>query len=119
ETDDRSVDHRPAWWASSRAPPGSAGRGAKVLVEEVKHLVPAIDCLLGPVIWAVMRKKRVAGAVITVELVVLAKPLKLCLVTVDVIRRRVRVFIAEEAEDRAIDPSGQIVRCHRLALGQP
>ena len=88
-------------------------------MEEIKDLVPAVDRLLGPVVRAIMRKERVSGAIIAVELVVLAEPLQLRFVAIDLIGRRVRVFVAKEAEQRAIDPRAQIVWRNRLALGQP
>ena len=75
ETDDRRVDHRPAKLALNQAVRGSAGRGAEMLVQEGKDLVPAVDRLLGAVIRTIMRKERVAGAVVAMKLVVLAEPL--------------------------------------------
>src|SRR5215472_14931832 len=35
------------------------------------------------------------------------------------LHRRVRVFVAEQAQQRAVDPFGQIDRRHRLSLSQP
>jgi len=46
-----------------------------MLVQEGKDLVPAVDRLLGAVIRTIMRKERVAGAVVAMKLVVLAEPL--------------------------------------------
>src|SRR5271165_16037 len=112
ETDDRRIDHRPAG-----SPLGT--RGAEMLVEEPKDLVPTVDRLLGAVIRAIVCKERVASPVITVELVVLAEPLQFGLGAVDLIRRRVRILVAEQAQERAIDPFRQIDRRHRLGLGQP
>jgi hypothetical protein len=60
----------------------------------------------------------VAGAVVAVELVILAVLLQFRLGLVDVLRGRVGVFIAEQAQQRAIDPFGQIDRCNGLGLGQ-
>src|SRR5262249_34107878 len=65
KADDRGVDHRPG---RRQLSPGSA----EMPVKEVKHLMPSVDRLLGAVIRTIMRKERMAGAVIAVELVVLA-----------------------------------------------
>src|SRR5262249_42060315 len=119
ETDNRRVDHRPAKSRTNWAISASAGRSAEILVEEIKDLVPAVDCLFGAVIRAIMRKERGARTVIAMDLVFLAEPLQLRLVAVDLIGCGVRIFIAEQAQQRAIDPRRQIVRRHRLALGQP
>ena len=94
ETDDCGVDRRPAR-GTLRA------RSAEMLVEKGKDLVPAVDRLLRPVIRAIMRKKRVAGAVIPVEFVILAVLLQLRLGAVDLVGRRVRVLVAEQTQQRA------------------
>src|SRR6516164_651906 len=60
-----------------------------------------------------------AGAVVTVELVVLAMPFQFGLGAVDLVGRRVWILVAEETQERAADPFRQIERRHRLALGQP
>ena len=65
EADDRGVDHRPAR-RLLRA------RSAKVPVEEIEHLVPAVDRLLRAIIRAIPREEGMTGAVVTVELVVLS-----------------------------------------------
>jgi hypothetical protein len=75
ETDGGSVDHRLVRRLPSSGFPSSGllgARRAKMLVEEGKDLVPAIDRLLRPVIRAIVRKERVTGPVIAVELVVFA-----------------------------------------------
>src|SRR6516164_577991 len=113
-TDDCRVDHRPV-----RRMKDSAGRSAEMLVEESKDFVPAVNRLLRAVIRAIMRKERVTGPVITVKLVVLAEPPQFGLGSVNLVRGGVRVLVAEEAQERAIDPFGQIDRCYRLRLGQP
>ena len=46
-----------------------------MLVEEAKDLVPAVDRLLGAVIRTIMRKERMPGPIIAVELIILAEPL--------------------------------------------
>ena len=66
-------------------------------VKEIKDLMPAVDRLLGAVIRTIMRKERMAGAVIAVELIVLAQPLQFGLGPVDLVGCGVRIFVAEQA----------------------
>ena len=54
-----------------------------------------------------MREEAVAGAVVAVELVGLAQALELLLGAVDLVRRRVRVLVAEDAQQRAAQVRGQ------------
>ena len=89
--DDRDPD------PGSRWRPLGAG-SPEMPVKEVKDLVPAIDRLLGAVIRAIVRKKRMAGAVVAVELVIFAVLLQFRLGLVDVLWRRVGVFIAEQTQ---------------------
>jgi hypothetical protein len=67
ETDDRRVDHR-----LSPAAPNSAGGATEMLVEKGEDLAPAVDRLLRAIVRAIPGEKRVSGAVIAVEFVVLA-----------------------------------------------
>src|SRR6185312_4063329 len=90
----------------------------EVLPAERPHLLPAVDRLLDPVGRAVVIEEAVAGPVIAVELVVLARLLQLGLVLVDLLRGRGAVLVAEQAEERARQPRGQGVRRDRLLLGQ-
>ena len=85
-------------------------------MEEIENLVPAVDRLLVTVIRAVVRKEGVSGAVIAVELVVLAEPLQFGLGAVDLVGRRVRVLVAEESPS-----SGQLMPAVRScgATGWP
>jgi len=55
----------------------------------------------------------VAGAVVTVELVVLAEPPQLRLVLVHLIGRWVAVVVAEDAEQWCRQPSGEVDRRDR------
>ena len=75
-----------------------AARCAEMLVKEGEHLVPAIDRLLRAVIWPITRKEGMAGAVIAVELVILAVFLQFRLGAVDLIGRRVRILVAEQSQ---------------------
>ena len=64
-------------------------------VKEIKDFMPAVDRRLGAVIRTIMRKERMAGAVIPVELVVLAQALQLGLGAVDLVGGGVGVLVAE------------------------
>src|ERR1700751_207988 len=110
-----SIIGRPSWRATQPLRAGST----EMLVEEGKDFVPAVDRLFGAVVRAVMREECVTGPVIAVELVVLAQPLEFSLGAVDLVGCGIGVLIAEETQKWAIDPFGQIHRCHRLRLGQP
>ena len=77
-----------------------------MLLAERPHLLPAVERLLDAVGRAVVIEEAVAGAVIAVELVLLAVLLQLGLVLVDLLRGRGAVFVAEQAEQRA----GQVLR---------
>src|ERR1700746_1153279 len=84
----------------SGEPPGRPlGAGsAEMTVEEIKDLVPSIDRLLGAVIRAIPGKESVAGAVVAVELVILAVLLQFRRGVVAMVGRRVGVFIPEQAQ---------------------
>ena len=64
-------------------------------VKEIKDLMPPFDRLLRAIIRTIMRKERMAGAVVPVELVVLAQPLQLGLGAVDLVGGGVGVLVAE------------------------
>src|SRR5271166_323816 len=66
-----------------------------------------------------MREERMAGAVIAVEFVVLAMLFQFRFGAVDLIGRRVRVLVAEQSEQRAADPFGELDRRRRLSRSQP
>ena len=72
-----------------------------MLVEEGEHLLPAVGGLFGAVGDARGVEEGVAGAVVAVELVVLAELLQHRLGAVDLIGVRVLVVVAEDAEQRA------------------
>src|SRR5207248_11129819 len=78
----------------------------KVLLQERPDLLPAVERLLDAVGRAVIIEEPVPGAVIAVELVVLAVLLEFGLVLVDLLRSRSAVFVAEDTEQRA----GQVLR---------
>src|SRR5262249_12008019 len=119
ETDNRRINHGPTAEGSKGAVLDLAGRGTKVRMVEIEHLVPAVDRLLVAVVWAIMGKERVSGAVIAVELVVLAEPFQLGLGAVDLVGGWIWIFVTEQAQQRAIDPLGQIDRRDGLSFGQP
>src|SRR5579884_1810095 len=75
---------------------------------EAEHLLPAVDRLLGPVAGPVGSEEAVAGAVVAVELVLLAVPFQLALGSVDLLRVRVGVVVAEDAQQRAMHVLGEI-----------
>ena len=73
----------------------------QVLLQEREHLLPAVERLLDAVGRPVVVEEAVPGAVIAVELVVLAVLLQLGLVLVDLLRGRRAVLVAEQTEQRA------------------
>src|SRR5258708_474566 len=79
---------------------------AEVAAEEVEHLGPGIHRLLLPVHRPVVVPEAVAGAVVAVELVLLAMLLELGLMRVDLLRGGALVLVAEEAQKR----TGQVFR---------
>jgi hypothetical protein len=74
----------------------------QVLAEEAEDLAPAVHRLLDPVERPVPVEEAVAGAVVAVELVVLAELLELGLVLVDLLGAGRAVVVAEQAEQRAL-----------------
>src|SRR6266545_5124133 len=85
----------------------------QVLAEEGVHLAPAVHALLGPVEWPMPIEEAVAGAVVAVELVVLAQLLELGLVLVDLFGAGRAVVVAEQAEQRAGEVLGHVDRRDR------
>src|SRR6516162_2779620 len=73
----------------------------QVLPQEAEHLLPAVQRLLDAVGRPVVIEEAVAGAVVAVELIVLAVLLQFGLVLVDLFWRWRPVFVAKEAEQRA------------------
>src|SRR5215207_3044367 len=86
----------------------AAGRRlrSEVLLHKRPHLLPAVERLLDAVSRPVVIEEAVAGAVIAVELIVLAVFLQLGLVLADLLRGRGAVLVAEQPEQRA----GQLLR---------
>src|SRR5260370_30225574 len=115
ETDDCRVDHR-GWRARLDV---KSGGTAEILAKEFEDLVPAVRGLLDPVVWPIPGEEGVARTVIAVELVILAEPLQLGIGAVDLIGRRVRIFVTEEPEQRTVDPGGKIDRRRELSLCHP
>src|SRR6201992_4513949 len=81
--------------------PNSAISGAQVLAVEVPDALPAVVGRLDPVGGAVDREERVTGALVGVELIRLARGLEGLLQLADLLRRRVLVIGAEQAEQGA------------------
>jgi len=78
--------------------------------EEGEDLLPAVHGLLGAVDRRVVVEEGVAGAVVPVELEVLAEPREFRLVLVDLGGRGVRVVVAEQAEQRRGQAGGEVDR---------
>src|SRR3954469_25266021 len=85
----------------------------QVLAEEGEHLAPAVHRLLDPVERPVPVEEAMAGAVVAVELVILAVLLELGLVLVDLLGAGRPVFVAEQAEQRALEILGHVDRRYR------
>src|ERR1700735_2274986 len=79
----------------------------EMLAKKGPDLVPGVHALLGPVQRPVPIKEAVAGAVVTMELAVLAKPLQFGLVLVHLLRAWRAIVVAEDAKDRAAQ-----ILCH-------
>src|ERR1051325_4024997 len=76
---------------------------AEVLLEEVEYLGPTIHGLLLAVGRRVIVEEGVAGAIVAVEVVGLARCLQRRFVRVDLVRRRVLIVVAEQAEHGAVE----------------
>src|SRR5215472_14855138 len=90
----------------------------KMLAVEGEHLAPAVHALLGPVQRPVPVEEAVAGAVIAVELVILAVLLQFGLVLVYLLGAWRAVLIAEQAEQRTRKVLGHVDRRDRSLLVQ-
>src|SRR5277367_2157161 len=73
----------------------------QILAEEGPDLAPGIHALLGPIQRPVPIEEAVPGAVVAMEVVVLAVLLELGLMLVHLLRARRAVVVAEDAEQRA------------------
>ena len=67
--------------------------------EESKNLLPAIQCLFGPIRVAAGVEERMPGAVVAMEFVILAEALEYRLGPVHLIGRRVGVVVTENAKE--------------------
>src|SRR5260370_8184728 len=85
-------------------------RTRQKLFKEGKDFLPAVLCLLRPIVRAVPRKECVSRAVVTVEFVVLAEPLQRRFRAVHMFWRRVGVFIPHQPDERAADSFCQTAR---------
>src|SRR5579871_184884 len=75
---------------------------------EREHLVPAIHALLGPVERPVPIEEAMAGAVIAMELIILAVLLQLGLVLIHLLGARRAIIIAEQAKQRTRQVLGHV-----------
>src|ERR1700752_2582637 len=86
----------------------------QMLAEERPDLVPGIHTLLGPIERPVPVEEAVSGAVVAVELIILAVLLQLGLVLVHLLRTRCAIVVAEQAEQRAGEAVRHVDRCDGL-----
>src|ERR1700704_2650068 len=86
----------------------------QVFAEEREYLAPAIHCLLGPIERPMPVEEAVAGAVVAMELILLAVLLELGLVLVHLLRARCAIVVAEQAEQRAGEVLRHVDRCDGL-----
>ena len=66
-----------------------------------KDLLPAIDCLLLAVRGAMMVKKSVTGAIVSVEFIILIVLFEFCFVLINLFRCGVTIIVPENSQDRA------------------
>src|SRR5438067_13880964 len=81
-----------------------------MLLKEVQYFAPAVHRLLLAVERSVVIEEAVAGAIVAMELVVLAVLLELGLMHVHVGRGRPLVIVAEETQEWRLEIFGQIDR---------
>src|SRR6202035_3248661 len=93
--------------------PWSARSGAQVVGKELEHLAPAVHRLLLAVERRVVVEEPVSGAVVAVELVVLALLLQFLLVNVDSLGGWALVVVPEQPEDRRVERGGVVDRRNR------
>src|SRR6186997_100762 len=86
----------------------------QMLAVERPDLVPGIHALLGPIERPVPVEEAMSGAIVAVELVILAVLLQLGLVLVHLLRARRAVVVAEEAEQRTAEVLRHVDRCDGL-----
>src|SRR6476659_3717135 len=93
---------------------GGACRGRRVhmLVEEREHFAPTVERLLGAIGRARGVEKGMTGAVVAVELVILAEFLERGLGAVHLVAVGVFIVIAEQTEQRGAHLGGEIDRRH-------
>src|SRR6266849_1883557 len=95
--------------ALSRARRGFSG---EMLVEEYEHLVPTVERLLRPIRDTRGVEECVAGAVVAVELVALAKLPEHRLGAIDLVAVGIFIIVAEQAAKRTAQLLGQVDRRH-------
>src|SRR5262249_29710417 len=88
------------------------------LCKEGKDLSPTVLCLLRPIVRAIPGKECVSRAVITVEFVILAKPLEGRFCAVHIVWRRGAVFVTEQSKKRTTDSFRQLDGRSRLGARQ-
>src|ERR1700730_17794923 len=92
----------------------NAGLFGQVLVQEREYLLPAVQRLLDAVGRPVVVEEAVPGAVIAMELILLAVLLQLRLVLVHLLRCRRTILVAEQTEQRAGEALAELDRRRRL-----
>src|SRR3984893_9822605 len=93
---------------------GSCDRcGCEMFLEKCDHLAPAVERLLGTIGEPRRIEEGVTCAVITMELIVLAKPLEHRLGAVDLIAVGIFIIVAEQPEQRTADPLRELDGRHR------
>src|SRR5262245_32895727 len=85
----------------SVTPLDRGGSGGEVAAVELADPLPAVDRGVHAVAGALRGEERVPGAVVGVELVLLAEAGEDAVELRDLVRRRVLVVVAEQAEERA------------------
>src|SRR5258708_38524683 len=75
----------------------------QIFAEERPYLVPAIHCLFGPIERPVPIEEAMTGAVVAVELIILAVLLEFGLVLVHLLGAWRAILVAEQAEQRAAE----------------
>src|SRR6185437_1629100 len=92
--------------------------GAEIFLEEGKDLLPAVFRLLRPITGAAPVEERMSSAVIAVKFVSLAGFLERLFGAVHLIRIRIFIVVAEQAEERRLEFVGQIDRCDRALAAE-
>ena len=88
----------------------------KMFVEEREHFLPAFQHRLGLEAGPLVIEEGVADAVVAIELVSFAEFLQERLGAVHLVRRRIPVVVAEQADQRNSELLGEVDRRHRALV---